>query len=58
VALCTDNPTVSSTCLSREYELAMEHFHLSENDVVALAKMSCQGTFLEAGCHCGFPDGK
>jgi len=50
VALCTDNPTVSSTCLSREYELAIEHFGFSENEVRALAKMSCQGTFLAAGC--------
>jgi adenosine deaminase len=58
VALCTDNPTVSSTCLSREYELAMEHFHLSENDVVELAKMSCQGTFLAAGCQDSFPAGE
>ncbi len=54
VALCTDNPTVSSTCLSREYELAMEHFGLTETDVVELARMSCQGTFLSAGCHCDF----
>jgi len=55
VALCTDNPTVSSTSLSREYELAMDHFGLSENDVVELARMSCQGTFLAAGCHCEYP---
>ncbi|MEN8006689.1 MAG: adenosine deaminase, partial [Candidatus Krumholzibacteriota bacterium] len=55
VALCTDNPTVSSTSLSREYELAMENFGLTENDVVALARMSCQGTFLADGCHCDFP---
>ncbi len=54
VALCTDNPTVSSTTLSREYEMAMEAFGLSESDVRDLAKMSCQGTFLAAGCHCRF----
>lgn len=52
VALCTDNPTVSSTTLSREYELAMELFGLSEADVRTLARMSCAGTFLAAGCHC------
>lgn len=56
VALCTDNPTVSSTSLSREYELAMETFGLSENDVRELAKMSCEGTFLADGCHCKFPE--
>ncbi len=56
VALCTDNPTVSSTTLSREYELAMATFGFSEADVLELARMSCQGTFLAAGCHCGFPD--
>jgi len=55
VALCTDNPTVSSTSLSREYELAMETFGLGENDVVELARMSCQGTFLADGCHCRYP---
>ncbi len=54
VALCTDNPTVSSTTLSREYELAMQTFGLSESDVRALVKMSCEGTFLAAGCHCKF----
>lgn len=50
VALCTDNPTVSSTTLSREYELAMETFGFSEDDVRRLANMSCRGTFLGAGC--------
>ena len=57
VALCTDNPTVSSTSLSHEYELAMDAFGFSENDVVELARMSCAGTFLAAGCHCEFPGG-
>jgi len=51
VALCTDNPTVSATTLSREYRLAAELFDLSENDLRELARMSCQGTFLGAGCH-------
>ena len=50
VALCTDNPTVSSTSLSREYELAMETFGFSEDDMRAIASMSCRGTFLGAGC--------
>lgn len=50
VALCTDNPTVSSTTLSREYELAMETFAMSEADIRTLAAMSCAGTFLGAGC--------
>ncbi|MCB1886342.1 MAG: adenosine deaminase [Rhodocyclaceae bacterium] len=49
VALCTDNPTVSSTSLSREYELAMETFGLTEGDVRALARMSGEGTFLAEG---------
>ncbi len=57
VALCTDNPTVSSTTLSREYELAMETFGFSAGDIVALARMSGQGTFLGAGCHCDYPAG-
>ena len=52
VALCTDNPTVSNTSLSREYELAMDTFGLTENDVKDLVRMSCQGTFLASGCHC------
>jgi len=38
-----------------EEELAMETFGLTENDVVELARMSCQGTFLAAGCHCVYP---
>ncbi len=54
VALCTDNPTVSATTLSREYLLAMELFGLSENDVRELARMSCEGTFLREGCHCRY----
>jgi adenosine deaminase len=52
VALCTDNPTVSSTTLSREYELAMDLFGFSEQDVSGLARMACDGTFLAAG----YPD--
>ncbi len=52
VAMCTDNPTVSSTTLSREYELAMDLFGLSESDVMALARSSCEGTFLGGGCLC------
>ncbi len=56
VALCTDNPTVSNTCLSKEYLLAMETFDFSENDIQHLARMSCQGTFLADGCHCAFPE--
>ena len=46
VALCTDNPTVSSTTLSREYGLAMEHFAFTEQDIRDLAAMSWGGTFL------------
>jgi adenosine deaminase len=57
VALCTDNPTVSSTTLAREYELAMQLFGLSESDITELARMSCRGTFLAGGCHCDVPAG-
>ncbi len=46
VALCTDNPTVSNTSLTREYELAMNVFGFSENDIRQLAEMSNQGAFL------------
>jgi aminodeoxyfutalosine deaminase len=52
VALCTDNPTVSATSLSREFALAMDTFGFSEEDIRALAQMSCEGTFLSRGCHC------
>jgi adenosine deaminase len=52
VALCTDNPTVSATTISREYELAMEAFDFSESDVHRLVEMSRRGTFLAGG-----PDG-
>jgi len=52
IALCTDNPTVSATSLTREYELAMTTFGLGENDIRELAAMSCAGTFLAEGCHC------
>ncbi len=57
VALCTDNPTVSNTSMSQEYELAMETFGFGENDVRRLAEMSCRGTFLSAGCGCPFGAG-
>lgn len=50
VALCTDNPTVSSTTLRREYEIAMETFDFSENDMRRIASMSWESSFLaEAG---------
>ena len=49
VAISTDNPTVSSTTLSREYELAMDLFGFSEEDVRALVLMSRGGTFLSGG---------
>jgi adenosine deaminase len=50
VALCTDNPTVSATNIGQEYELAMQTFGFSENDIRGLVAMSCQGTFLTGGC--------
>ncbi len=50
VALCTDNPTVSATTITREYELAMDVFGLGEEDARELARMSCAGTFLGEGC--------
>jgi adenosine deaminase len=46
VALCTDNPTVSNTSLTREYEIAMTTFGLSEADMQRIARMSWEGTFL------------
>jgi adenosine deaminase len=50
VALCTDNPTVSGTTLRREYEVAMETFGLSEDDMRRIASMGWQASFLrEAG---------
>ena len=49
VSMATDNPTVSSTTLSREYELAMELFDYTEDDMRRLARMSGDGTFLGAG---------
>lgn len=49
VALCTDNPTVSATTLSREYELAMQTFGFSEQEVRSLADMAGRGTFLGKG---------
>jgi aminodeoxyfutalosine deaminase len=49
VALCTDNPTVSATTLTREYELAGETFGFSDDDIRRLITMSCAGTFLAAG---------
>jgi adenosine deaminase len=34
VALCTDNPVVSDTCLTREYELAGDLVHAASLDVI------------------------
>jgi adenosine deaminase len=56
VALCTDNPTVSATTITREYALAMETFGLSEEDIRRLVRMSCEGTFLRTGCGCDDDD--
>jgi len=47
VALCTDNPTVSSTLLSREYETAMATFGFTEADMRRIARMSWAGSFLD-----------
>jgi adenosine deaminase len=49
VSLATDNPTVSSTSLAREYDLAMDLFDYSEDDIRRLAEMSGEGTFLGEG---------
>lgn len=49
VALCTDNPTVSATTLAREYEIAMETFAFSEEDMRRIARMSWEGSFLPEG---------
>jgi len=49
VALCTDNPTVSSTTITQEYELARQVFGFSEKDLRELALMSARGTFLGSG---------
>lgn len=46
VALCTDNPTVSSTDLRREYEIAMETFDFTEDDMRKIASMSWEASFL------------
>jgi len=57
VSLATDNPTVSSTSLSREYALAMELFDYTEDDMRRLAAMSGDGTFLGDGWRGGRPGG-
>lgn len=46
VAICTDNTTVSATGLTREYELAMETFGFTEDDVRELVAMARAGTFI------------
>jgi adenosine deaminase len=48
-ALCTDNPTVSSTTLLREYLLAIEHFRLSQAEVDHLIETSRTATFIRLG---------
>ncbi len=45
-ALCTDNPTVSATTLSREYELAMELFGFGETEIRALARTAIEASFV------------
>jgi adenosine deaminase len=47
--LCTDNPTVSSTTLAREYRLAIEHFQLTEAEVESLVATSHEATFIGNG---------
>ncbi len=49
VALCTDNPTVSATTLTQEYEIAMTTFGLGEPDILALVEMASAGAFLAGG---------
>jgi adenosine deaminase len=48
-AICTDNPTVSSTSLVREYLLAIEHFQLSTEEVERLIASSHAASFIRHG---------
>ena len=45
-ALCTDNPTVSATTLSREFELARDLFGLSDADLKGMARTAEENSFL------------
>ena len=45
VVLCTDDPGVFNTTLSREYVLAAEAFHLSRHALVQLAKNGLDAAF-------------
>src|SRR5512140_290347 len=48
-AICTDNPTVSSTTLIQEFLLAIRHFSLSEEEVDHLIRTGREATFIRSG---------
>lgn len=45
VTLSTDNRLMSSTSMSREYEFAMKHAHLTESDLLEVARRSLAASF-------------
>lgn len=45
VVLCTDDPTMENTTLTREYQMAAEAFHLDDEDLGALAETSLSSLF-------------
>jgi adenosine deaminase len=45
--LCTDNPTVSATTLSHEFELAADAFGMTDNDLKTLSRAAVAATFLD-----------
>lgn len=45
VVLCTDDPGVFATCLSKEYAIAAKSFQLQQSDIMELAERAVAYTF-------------
>ena len=50
IIFCTDNTTLYDTVLSKEYQIAMEHFHLSRDQMIQLCRDSIDYTFASEKC--------
>jgi len=50
IIFCTDNTTLNNTSLSKEYHIAMEHFHLDRDEMIRRTRSSIDYVFASDKC--------